>query len=171
MPLETMTDKVLSRGDKRLSQHSKSLLDQLGKIASKASSIVPELYASLRDDGFEPFEARVMIEQRVDISQRQLLKLIPHEAKQTIMIREKKLLPKRQQLTSDIVMPSQKYTPLPPPPPASSTYGRDLITVTLDLKEFEMDIRGALANLVRSNIHTMELSVDMASREVVGISS
>lgn len=78
-----------SRIDKvnNLSPESKALLGELERMSTKAAELITRLYTCLRNDGFEPHEARHMIEQRIEVSQRTLRRALPSEAKSQAKIR------------------------------------------------------------------------------------
>lgn len=88
---------------KNLSDESQYLLDELDKrlheieISSKsASELIPRLYESLKKDGLSPQQARKLIEEKVDVSQRTLRRALPAEAKRPYnsdMMSESKKLP------------------------------------------------------------------------------
>jgi hypothetical protein len=106
---------------KNLSDESQRLLDDLDKMVIKASDLIPRVYASLKKDGLNPQQARLLIEERIEISQRRLEELIPPEAKNQRMIRKVsgKLSRSSRQLTSDIEedvkkpnIPAARYNPV-----------------------------------------------------------
>lgn len=68
---------------KNLSEQSKSLLSELEAIPMKYINLATALYDSLtHNDGLEPKDARKLIQERVQISYRTLMRALPQEAKQ-----------------------------------------------------------------------------------------
>lgn len=72
---------------KNLSEESRGLLGELERMSTKAAELISRLYASLRKDGFTPVDARKMIEDRIEVSQRTLRRALPDEAKSQNKVR------------------------------------------------------------------------------------
>lgn len=79
--MATPTDSNIDKLN-NLSDASKNLLQELQEMSIKASNLISRLYVSLRNDGLTPMEARKIIEERIDVSQRTLRRALPEEAKQ-----------------------------------------------------------------------------------------
>jgi hypothetical protein len=82
-----MTEEILSTSNKKLSDESKRLLDKLGGLAETATRLIPETYVHLREDGFTVLEARELIQERIQVSERHLRRLLPEEAKDVKQVR------------------------------------------------------------------------------------
>ena len=65
----------------KFSNKSKNLIKKVQQLTTSATQIIPQLYKSLREDAIPPLEARAYIEEIVIISQRQLRRILPDEAK------------------------------------------------------------------------------------------
>lgn len=67
---------------KNLSEESQRLLNELEAIPMKYVTLARSVYDSLtHNDGLQPKEARVIIEQRIHLSYRTLMRALPEEAK------------------------------------------------------------------------------------------
>jgi hypothetical protein len=82
-----MTEAIDHREYNKFSNKSKNLIKKVQQLTVNATQLIPQLYDSLKEDGIPPLEARTYIEEIVVISQRQLRRILPDEAKYTEKLR------------------------------------------------------------------------------------
>ena len=87
--IDLMSELIRKKRNKKISEQSKSLLAELGRELENASKLIPDVYQSLKEDGFNPHECRAIIEESVTVSYRRLMELLPPEAKMMKMARIK----------------------------------------------------------------------------------
>lgn len=104
-----MTEAIDHREYNKFSNKSKNLIKKVQQLTVNATQLIPQLYDSLKEDGIPPLEARTYIEEIVVISQRQLRRILPDEAKYT----EKQNKP---ELTLRKDADIRPHTKIPPPP-------------------------------------------------------
>jgi hypothetical protein len=107
-----MTEAIDQREYNKFSNKSKNLIKKVQQLTVNATQLIPQLYDSLKEDGIPPLEARTYIEEIVVISQRQLRRILPDEAKYT----EKQNKPELILRKDADIRPHTQQPNIPPPP-------------------------------------------------------
>ena len=150
-----MTEAIDHREYNKFSNKSKNLIKKVQQLTVNATQLIPQLYDSLREDGISPLEARTYIEEIIVISQRQLRRILPDEAKHTEKLRtydrksnKPDIPPPPQVLSHDevikIVRERQNVEPKAIDEPI--IIPTDHKQIMLDTGKFRSDLRIALIN-------------------------
>lgn len=111
-----MTEPIDHREYNKFSNKSKNLIKKVQQLTVNATQLIPQLYDSLKEDGIPPLEARTYIEEIVVISQRQLRRILPDEAKHTEKLRTYDRKPELTLKTDADIRPHTQRPNIPPPP-------------------------------------------------------
>jgi hypothetical protein len=94
-----------------LSDESKGLLNQLGRLHIKAIDLIKQTYESLRSDGLTPEQARSTIQEHIEVSDRTIRRALPTEAKNINMLRT----PVHKPSNATLVLDKEPDIPSPKP--------------------------------------------------------
>lgn len=145
--------------NKKISEQSQRLLQQIGKLVE----LVPAVYASLKQDGFTPYECRKMIEERIAISQTRLRELLPTEAKQ-----QSKVRPTSLQRIPLQISEREIEKPVYIPPPKQEIREIEPIPFVQE-EEYSVMIPSRFKNIINQRWHYGDVEVRVKDGKVVKV--